>query len=34
MAIATVNPATGETLRTFEPHSAAEVERRVALAAD
>ncbi len=33
MAIASINPATGETLRTFEPHSAAEVERRVALAA-
>lgn len=33
MAIASVNPATGETLRTFEPHSSAEVERRVALAA-
>ncbi len=33
MAIATVNPATGETLRTFEPHSAAEVEERVAQAA-
>ncbi len=33
MPIASVNPATGETLRTFEPHSAAEVERRMALAA-
>ncbi|WP_395639830.1 NADP-dependent succinic semialdehyde dehydrogenase [Pseudolysinimonas sp.] len=33
MAIATVNPATGETEKTFEPHSAAEVERRLALAA-
>ncbi|MGA3351952.1 MAG: NADP-dependent succinic semialdehyde dehydrogenase [Acidimicrobiales bacterium] len=32
MAIATVNPATGETLRTFEPHDGAEIERRVALA--
>ena len=32
--IASVNPATGETLRVFEPHSAEEVERRVALAAD
>ncbi|MEV1130725.1 NADP-dependent succinic semialdehyde dehydrogenase [Agromyces sp. NPDC049794] len=30
MAIATVNPATGETLRTFDPHDAAEVERRLA----
>lgn len=33
MAIATVNPATGETETTFEPHSPAEVERRLALAA-
>ncbi len=33
MAIATVNPATGETEKTFEPHDAAEVERRLALAA-
>jgi len=31
--IATVNPATGETLETFDPHSPAEVERRLALAA-
>ena len=33
MAIATVNPATGETETTFEPHSPAEVERRLAFAA-
>lgn len=33
MAIATVNPATGETEKTFDPHSPAEVERRLALAA-
>ena len=33
MAIATVNPATGETEKTFDPHSAAEVERRLGLAA-
>jgi succinate-semialdehyde dehydrogenase/glutarate-semialdehyde dehydrogenase len=32
--IASINPANGETLRTFEPHGEAEVERRVALAAD
>src|SRR5580658_1254409 len=32
MPIATVNPATGETLRTFEPYDAGEVERRLALA--
>lgn len=32
MAIATVNPATGETLAAFEPHDAAEVERRIAAA--
>lgn len=30
MAIATVNPATGETERTFEPHTDAEVQRRIA----
>ena len=34
MAIASINPATGETLRTFEAHTPAEVERRVARAAD
>ena len=32
MPIATVNPATGETLRTFEPYDGEEVERRLALA--
>lgn len=32
MVIATVNPATGKTEKTFEPHSTAEVERRLALA--
>ena len=32
MAIATVNPATGETVETFEPHSADEVQRRIAQA--
>jgi succinate-semialdehyde dehydrogenase/glutarate-semialdehyde dehydrogenase len=31
--IASINPANGETLRTFEPLSEAELERRVALAA-
>jgi succinate-semialdehyde dehydrogenase/glutarate-semialdehyde dehydrogenase len=31
--IATINPATGETLRSFDAHSEAEVERRLALAA-
>lgn len=34
MAIATINPATGETLQTFEAHDSAEVERRVAQAFD
>jgi len=33
MAIASVNPATGETLATFPPHGAAEVEARLAAAA-
>lgn len=32
MGIATVNPATGQTERTFDAHDDAEVERRVALA--
>ena len=32
MTIASVNPATGETLRTFEPYDEVEVERRLALA--
>ncbi|GHF18984.1 NADP-dependent succinic semialdehyde dehydrogenase [Pseudolysinimonas yzui] len=32
MAIATINPFTGETEQTFEPHSDAEVERRIAAA--
>jgi succinate-semialdehyde dehydrogenase / glutarate-semialdehyde dehydrogenase len=33
MAIATINPTTGETVETFEPHDDAEVARRVAEAA-
>ena len=33
MAIATINPATGETERTFEEISGAEIERRLAAAA-
>ncbi|WP_275571513.1 NADP-dependent succinic semialdehyde dehydrogenase [Mycolicibacterium vanbaalenii] len=32
MAIETVNPATGETIATFEPHDGTEVERRIAQA--
>jgi succinate-semialdehyde dehydrogenase / glutarate-semialdehyde dehydrogenase len=34
MGIATINPATGEVLKTFEPYPAGEVDRRVAKAAD
>lgn len=34
MPIATVNPATGETERTFDAHSPAEVEARIARAAE
>ncbi|MGO9196371.1 MAG: NADP-dependent succinic semialdehyde dehydrogenase [Acidimicrobiales bacterium] len=34
MPIATINPATGETLKTFEAYGAAEIERRIALAAE
>jgi succinate-semialdehyde dehydrogenase/glutarate-semialdehyde dehydrogenase len=33
MVIATINPAAGEVEKTFEPHDAAEVERRLARAA-
>ena len=33
MPIASVNPATGQTLRTFDAHSETEIERRLALAA-
>jgi succinate-semialdehyde dehydrogenase/glutarate-semialdehyde dehydrogenase len=32
MAIATINPATGETLQTFEPLSSAEIEQKIQLA--
>src|SRR5215475_6322940 len=32
MAIATVNPATGETLQTFAPLADAEIDRRIELA--
>lgn len=32
MAIATINPATGQTEETFDAHDAEEVERRIALA--
>ena len=34
MPFACINPATGETLRTYDPHSPAEVERRIQLAAE
>ncbi len=34
MAIATVSPVTGELLKSFEPHSAAEVDARLAKGAD
>jgi succinate-semialdehyde dehydrogenase / glutarate-semialdehyde dehydrogenase len=33
MPIATINPATGETVETFQPHDSAEVARRIAQAA-
>jgi len=32
MPIATINPATGETIQTFQPLTPAEIERRIALA--
>src|SRR5580704_17890983 len=34
MAIATINPATGKTLKTFEPLSADEIERKISRAAE
>ena len=34
MAIATINPATGETLRTFEALTDLEIEQKIKLAAD
>src|SRR6185503_3805792 len=34
MTISAINPATGETLRTFEPHSDSEIERKIQIAAD
>jgi succinate-semialdehyde dehydrogenase / glutarate-semialdehyde dehydrogenase len=34
MAIATINPATGETLETFDAHDEHEIERRIARAAE
>ncbi len=34
MAIATVNPATGEVVKTFEPLSSAQIEAKLQLAAD
>jgi len=33
MAIATINPATGKTEKTFEPLSDAQIEQKLALAA-
>jgi len=33
MAIATINPATGKTIKTFEEHTGDEIDRRLALAA-
>jgi len=32
MAIATINPATGEVIKTFQPLSDAEIEKKVQLA--
>jgi succinate-semialdehyde dehydrogenase/glutarate-semialdehyde dehydrogenase len=34
MAIASINPATGETLKTFEPHSAAQIEKKLQFASE
>ena len=34
MAIATINPATGETLKTFEPLTDSDIDRKLKLAAE
>jgi succinate-semialdehyde dehydrogenase / glutarate-semialdehyde dehydrogenase len=34
MPIASINPATGETIKTFEPHNAAQIEQKLQRAAD
>src|SRR5271170_1512030 len=34
MAIATTNPATGKVLKTFEPHSDAQIDEKLQRAAD
>ena len=34
MAIASINPATGQVLKTFEPLSDAQIEKKLQLAAD
>ncbi|HEX7295514.1 MAG TPA: aldehyde dehydrogenase family protein, partial [Pyrinomonadaceae bacterium] len=34
MAIASINPTTGETLKTFEPHSPSQIEQKLQLAAE
>lgn len=34
MAIASINPATGETLKTFEPHSRQQIEQKLQLASE
>ena len=34
MTIATINPATGQTLQRFDPYSSEEVERRIIQAAE
>ncbi|HSE29944.1 MAG TPA: aldehyde dehydrogenase family protein [Pyrinomonadaceae bacterium] len=34
MAIASINPATGQTLKTFEPHSREQIEQKVRLASE
>jgi succinate-semialdehyde dehydrogenase / glutarate-semialdehyde dehydrogenase len=34
VAIATINPATGETVRTFQPHTDAQVDEKIARAAE
>ena len=34
MPIATINPATGETLKTFEPLSDAQIDRKLQIAAE
>ena len=34
MSVSSINPATEETIETFEPHTAVDVDQKLSLAAD